>query len=604
MSINVSKQKREDLLSKIKAIRTYIATAPQDENTANLLAYLSELEKDVGAKKYGLVFEEHREEIDEVLSTHTPVLTEDGSLFIDNGGQMNFLIEGDNLASLHLLKKSYRGKIDLIYIDPPYNTGNKDFRYDDAFVDKNDLFTHSKWLSFMDKRLRIARQLLSENGAIFISIDDNEEASLQMLCDSIFGVDCFVSNIAWQRTYSKRNDSKGIPAEVEHILVYSKQPLWMPKRLPRTAEMNENYKSQDGDPREWSSVTISAPGAATHQGMVYAIQHPITGEYMYPPKGRCWSFGQPQMFSYMNEWAEYVLQDVNDFDTRCEICGRTDGVAETINALVLKNPEEGKQLAFERYQRGINKEQPWPLLYFTGNGKGGIRRKQYLDTSAGRVATNLWLHAEVGHTGEATNELAALFGGHSPFDTPKPTRLIDRIIEIASSKNSVILDFFAGSGTTGHAILKYNAEHQDSSRRFILCTNNENNICREVTYERIKRVIDKEGYAASLKYFKVDYIPVSERMYYEYADELLAHIRELVELENGINFTGNAEVGIVLTEDELAEFIQNGEAFAKCRKLYMGHDLLPDEEQEKILRARGVEISIIPDYYYRDLQEV
>lgn len=603
MSTNVSKQKREDLLAKIKAIRTYIATAPQDENTANLLAYLSELEKDVGAKKYGLVFEEHREEIDEVLSTHTPVLTEDGSLFIDNGGQMNFLIEGDNLASLHLLKKSYRGKIDLIYIDPPYNTGNKDFRYDDAFVDKNDLFTHSKWLSFMDKRLRTARQLLSENGAIFISIDDNEEASLQMLCDSIFGVDCFVSNIAWQRTYSKRNDSKGIPAEVEHILVYSKQPLWMPKRLPRTAEMNENYKSQDGDPREWSSVTISAPGAATHQGMVYAIQHPITGEYMYPPKGRCWSFGQPQMFSYMNEWAEYVLQDVNDFDTRCEICGRTDGVAETINALVLKNPEEGKKLAFERYQRGINKEQPWPLLYFTGNGKGGIRRKQYLDTSAGRVATNLWLHAEVGHTGEATNELAALFGGHSPFDTPKPTRLIDRIIEIASSKNSVILDFFAGSGTTGHAILKYNSEHKDSSRRFILCTNNENNICREVTYERIKRVIDKEGYAASLKYFKVDYIPVSERMYYEYADELLAHIRELVELENGINFTGNAEVGIVLTDDELNAFIQNGEAFAKCRKLYMGHDLLPDEEQEKILRSRGIEISIIPDYYYRDLQE-
>ena len=187
-------------------------------------------------------------------------------------------------------------------------------------------------------------------------------------------------------------------------------------------------------------------------------------------------------------------------------------------------------------------------------------------------------------------------------DTPKPTRLIDRIIEIASSKNSVILDFFAGSGTTGHAVMKLNAE-DGGSRRFILCTNNENNICREVTYERIKRVIDKEGYAASLKYFKVDYIPVSERMYYEYADELLAHIRELVELENGINFTGNAEVGIVLTEDELAEFIQNGEAFAKCRKLYMGHDLLPDEEQEKILRARGVEISIIPDYYYRDLQE-
>ena len=140
MSTNVSKQKREDLLGKIKAIRTYISSAPQDENTANLLAYLSELEKDVGAKKYGLVFEEHREEIVEVLSTHTPVLTEDGSLFIDNGGQMNFLIEGDNLASLQLLEKTHKGKIDLIYIDPPYNTGNKDFIYGDAYVVSEDSF--------------------------------------------------------------------------------------------------------------------------------------------------------------------------------------------------------------------------------------------------------------------------------------------------------------------------------------------------------------------------------------------------------------------------------------------------------------------------------
>lgn len=164
------------------------------------------------------------------------------------------------------------------------------------------------------------------------------------------------------------------------------------------------------------------------------------------------------------------------------------------------------------------------------------------------------------------------------------------------------MDFFAGSGTTGQATLELNAK-DGGNRRFILCTNNENNICREVTYERIRRVIEKENYQASLKYYKVGYIPVSERMYYEYADELLVHIRELVELENGINFTGNAKVGIVLTEDELAEFIANGEAFNKCRKLYMGHDLLPDEEQEELLRSRGIEISIIPDYYYRNLQE-
>ena len=600
MSTNVSKQKREDLLAKIKAIRTYIATAPQDENTANLLAYLSELEKDVGAKKYGLVFEEHREEIDEVLSTHTPVLTEDGSLFIDNSGQMNFLIEGDNLASLQLLEKTHKGKIDLIYIDPPYNTGNRDFIYDDAFVDKTDLFSHSKWLSFIERRLRLAKKLLSASGAIFISIDDNEEAALKLLCDDIFGENCFVANISWQRTYSIRNDSKGIPLEVEHILVYSKSESWQPNKLPRTAKMDASYSNPDGDRCAWMSGSPIASDAKTHQGMVYAIQHPLTGKLLYPNVTAHWRYSQEQMLEYMNGWCEYTLRDLHDEEKRAEICGvSVDEVRKDVKAIVLaKSFEESYEKAKIVLDNG-----PWPRFYFTNGGKGGIRRKVYADSVGGRIATNYWMYDEVGHTDEAKKELKAIFDGNIPFDTPKPIRLLDRILHIGSQDDSIILDFFAGSGSTGQAVMNYNATNEGSNRRFILCTNNENNICREVTYERIKRVIDKEGYAASLKYFKVDYIPVSERMYYEYADELLAHIRELVELENGINFTGNAEVGIVLTEDELAEFIANAEAFAKCRKLYMGHDLLPDEEQEKILRARGVEISIIPDYYYRDLQE-
>lgn len=176
------------------------------------------------------------------------------------------------------------------------------------------------------------------------------------------------------------------------------------------------------------------------------------------------------------------------------------------------------------------------------------------------------------------------------------------MLDIASSDEGVILDFFAGSGTTGHAVLKYNAEHEGSNRRFILCTNNENNICRDVTYERIKRVIDKENYAASLKYYKVDYVPISERMYYEYADELLAHIRELVELENGLNFTSNAEIAIILTEEELEDFISQLESNVKCKKLYLGHDILMDAKQAQILKDRKKEINIIPDYYYKELE--
>lgn len=149
--------------------------------------------------------------------------------------------------------------------------------------------------------------------------------------------------------------------------------------------------------------------------------------------------------------------------------------------------------------------------------------------------------------------------------------------------------------------MKLNAE-DGGKRRFILCTNNENGICRDVTYERIKRVISKEDYAASLKYYKLDYIPIFDRMYYEYADELLAHIRELVELENGVNFTGNAEIAIVLTEEELSDFMANIEVYGKCRKLYMGHDVLMDAAQAQSLKERKISVNIIPDYYYKELE--
>lgn len=196
MSTNISKQKREDLIAKIGEIRKYISSAPQDENTGNLLTYLSELEKDVNGKKYGLVFEEHREEIDEVLDTHTPVLTENKDLFIDNGGNMNFLIEGDNLASLKLLEKTHKGKIDLIYIDPPYNTLSEGFVYSDTQIDKNDTFQHSKWSSLIYNRLKKAKKLLSESGVVFISIDDNELYSLKFICDEVFGADNYISTIA------------------------------------------------------------------------------------------------------------------------------------------------------------------------------------------------------------------------------------------------------------------------------------------------------------------------------------------------------------------------------------------------------------------------
>jgi adenine-specific DNA-methyltransferase len=181
----------------------------------------------------------------------------------------------------------------------------------------------------------------------------------------------------------------------------------------------------------------------------------------------------------------------------------------------------------------------------------------------------------------------------------KPLSLLNQIMEFTVTKNSTILDFFAGSGTTGHAVMKLNAE-DGGHRKFILCTNNENNICRDVTYERIKRVIEKENYKASLKYFKVDFVPISEKLYYEYADELLKHVKELVELENAINFDGNDEIAIILTEEELDKFTKK--IPKTCKTIYLGHDVLPSETQEKLFKKNGITLNIIPNYYYSDLE--
>ena len=538
MSTNISKKKRDDLLDKIKQIRAFIAAAPQDENTGNLLSYLSELEKDVNGKKYGLVFEEHREEIDEVLDTHTPVLTEDADLFIDHGGQMNFLLEGDNLAALKLLEKTHRGNIDLIFIDPPYNTRNGDFGYDDSRVDLTDTFRHSKWVSFMSERLLVARRLLKNDGVIFIAIDDNEQAALKLLCDQLFGEENFLASIIWQHSIQPKGYSGTFSVHHNYILCYQKTAQFVLNSLPRTDEDNKAYANPDNDPRgRWRSGDVR--NALYRPNLIYDIISP-SGNVIKPcANGWRWS----------------------------------------------------KETVEEKIKSG-------EIIFSKDETR--IIRKIYLDTLEGRTPETIWFGKDVGTTRSAMSEIKEIFGS-SAFGTPKPTSLIERTLRLISRTDATVLDFFAGSGTTGHAVMKLNAE-DGGTRRFILCTNNENGICRDVTYERIRRVIDKEDYAASLKYYKVDYVPISDRMYYEYADELLRHIRELVELENGINFTGNEEIAIVLTDEELEIFLDDEGICKRCRKLYMGHDVLLDAQQAQALQKYNIAVNVIPDYYYKELE--
>lgn len=481
----------------------------------------------------------------------------------------NLYIEGDNLEVLKLLQESYLGKVKMIYIDPPYNTGS-DFIYRDDFAmsgeeyseesgqvdeetgdrlfrntDSNGRF-HSDWCSMMYSRLMLARNLLSADGAIFISIDDHEADNLKKICDEIFGCDCFVADISWQRTYSPRNDSKGIVSEVEYIFVYSKQPGWMPNTLPRTTEMDAKYKNPDNDVQPWMSSDAFAPGASTHQGMVYAIQHPFTGTMIYPSPNACWRYQQDQMLEIMRGWCEYELRDLDDAQERADVCGiPKNEVRQGVKAIVLSESlEVSAAKARAVYERG-----QWPKFYFTKDGTGGIRRKTYLSAVGGKLPTNFWAYSSVGHTDEAKKELLALFDKTAPFDTPKPTRLLERILTIASDKDSIVLDFFSGSATTAHAVMKKNAV-DGGRRKFIMIQLPEKSnspdydtLC-DVGKERIRRA----GTAIRQEDEKWKKVPLNRRDGSKVGDYTPAKIVETMELPDGhtiefVDISKNPDVG-------------------------------------------------------------
>ena len=569
MSINISKLHREELLGKIQQIRDYIAAAPQDANTGNLLQYLDELTKEINGKKYGLVFEQHREQIDEILDTHAPVLTEQKNLFINSGGEMNFLIEGDNLAALKLLEKTHKGKIDVIYIDPPYNTGAKNWKYNNDYVDKDDGYRHSKFISFMKERLEIAKRLLSKEGIIICAIDDYEIQNVRSIMDDIYGEQNRLGTVVVVHNPRGRNDDTFIATMHEYLLFYA---LDSDSASVGFFQMSENdrkaYNKNDAISayNETSFIRTGNNSLRTERpGLWYEI------------------FYNPQTDSLSLE-------------------------RETSNDILLlpingKNEERCWRWGPETFLKQKNTE----LFVKKVKGKYKIYKKRRITDSEGRKPRTVWSDSKYDASSNGIILLQKMFGGNNPFPYPKSLYAVSDALFITSKSNSTILDFFAGSGTTGHAVMKLNAE-DGGHRKFILCTNNENNICRDVTYQRLKTVITgkrKDGseydehYNASLKYHKIDYVPIIDKVYYEYSDQLLLHIRELVELENGVNFNGNNDIAIVLNDEEMEQFVKKTEN--KTKVLYRGHDVLLTAEQEEYLKNRGIKVNVIPDYYYNEL---
>lgn len=353
----------------------------------------------------------------------------------------NLIIHGDNLKSLKALLPTYAGKIKCIYIDPPYNTGNESWAYNDnvnspmiqdwlgKVVDKDDLTRHDKWLCMMMPRLKILRELLSEDGAIFVSMDDNEQHRLRMLMDEVFGEENFITNIIWQKKFSPQNDAKYLSDNHDFIVLYAKSKNnWKRNMLSVPESVKNRYANPDNDPRgPWSSGDISVKTYT--ESCDYPIKTP-SGRLVQPPQSRCWMFSK------------------------------------------------------EKYKELVEDNRIW----FGKDGNNVPRLKQFQsEIQRGIVPVTIWLHGEVGHNQGAKQELKEIMQGEELiFDSPKPASLIKRILEVATDKNSLILDSFAGSGTTAQAVLELNKE-DGGNRQFILveCEN----YADKITAERVRRVI-------------------------------------------------------------------------------------------------------------------
>ena len=411
--------KAEDRRKLIERVQTLEGIT--DDERAALLGLLRE------SKTYGLVWEDKPEDVEERLREELPVLVERNddkvhSIISDNTDAPNhIIIEGDNLEALSTLAYTHAGKIDVIYIDPPYNTGNKDFSYNDTYVDSEDDFRHSKWLSFMSKRLRIAKQLLSERGFLFISIDDNEFANLRILCDEILSSNNFIASPVRRRRKSQANLSKNISTIHEYVLIYRKSPDFELNKIEANIDLSD-YKNPDNDPRgPYKTMPCTNKG-----GSKYTVTTP-TGRVISEE----WRFKEETYYALLND----------------------------------------------------------DRLVFPRGGAGKPRYKLFLSDKEhkGVIANSWWSELESNQEGAAM--LKEIMDGKEVFSNPKPIGLLKFILTLGSLKDSIILDFFAGSGSTLHAVMQLNAE-DGGKRTCILCTNNENGICENVTYERNKRVIN------------------------------------------------------------------------------------------------------------------
>ena len=593
---NLSQEKRQRMLAFLDTIRQ------EHKDDDDVLIALGEIESELNAKKYGLVWEQHEEAVDVMMRTHIPVFTEDAGKEITTsaGGVYNFLLEGDNLHSLRLLEKTHRGRIDVIYIDPPYNTGSKDFVYDDAYVDENDGYKHSKWLSFMNQRLLSARNLLKNDGVLVISIGYQEVNNLMLLCQEIFS-DRQVACVTIQTSGGKPN---GGFTYVHEYIIFVTPNDFQPRKMSFTGGISRS---------PFEGLTLSTFDKTTRPNQAYPIF--IDRETMNIVGVGKSLTERVNEGTYSGELADFPF----DFDEApkgtAALWPISSKGAECVWRLIperLKNDWEKGYLKVSKNKSKVNPNE-YSVQYLpegviskiksgelevVGQEPGAPTLVFGENKTVGGEIPTIWTEKDF-HTTKGTAAIKEIFGDKR-FSYPKPLELIVEILRAVTKADSVVLDFFAGSGTTGQACLELNK--QDSgNRRFIVCTNNEGDICNNVTYPRLQTIISgvridgstySDGIPANLKYYRTDFVARDE----EYlSDALLEHIAEMVQLEHGIRIDGQRYI-MVMSDEEADALEQNWSNYTDVQAMYISKNVLFTSSQVSLFKETAQ--FIIPDYYF------
>lgn len=572
---NLSQIKREKMLE-------FLETLKEQHSDDESLIAINQIENELTSQKYGLVWEEHEEEVDVKMQTHIPVFTEVEKKEIigdSKSEQYNFLLEGDNLHSLKLLEKTHKGKIDVIYIDPPYNTKNKDFVYDDKRIGEEDTYRHSMWLSFMNERLQILKKLMTRKGVIFISIDDNEQANLKLLSDSIFGEKNFIA-MAIHKNNSSKNQAKFLSVSTEYVLIYANDLDELKKNYP---EKRDGWKIKK---KGASDINKKYEELKRAGFSLQEIETAIKDMYKIPK------------YSHLSRWNK-----VNDKGVFVDAdLSRSDGPKN----YTIINPKTGQKCVVPNRGWGKSYEELVRLqeegLIWYGDPSTPPRMISYITGDDLLVPDSFWYYDN-----SVDTKLIKNIFGKEIFNNPKPLDMVKSILEMVMYKSEIVLDVFAGSGTTGQAVLELNQE-DGGNRHFILCTNNENNICEEVTYQRLKTVITgkradgsqySEGLPANLKYYKTDFVDKeSEEIY----DDLLEHIKVMIQLQYGVK-VDNQKYIMIMDDDEMDEFEKHFDEYKDIEVVFINQDVLLSTSQEKLLQ--NINTKIIPDCYFDfELREV